>query len=70
MNLVSIVSTEGEPRKSSLSLEPNGVVRVIGVLPHNFAFRPENLADASKLAAHLTDGWEGWEHPMQGRLSE
>jgi hypothetical protein len=54
MRMVSITGTNQEQRKSTLVLEPGGEVRVMGVLPHNYGFKPSTPEDAATLAAHLT----------------
>jgi hypothetical protein len=53
LEMVSIVGVEGEARKSTLILEKGGALRVLGVLPHNYAFKPSTAEDAEKLAKHL-----------------
>jgi hypothetical protein len=57
LKMVSIVEAEpadaNYPRKSTLVLEADGSVRVLGNLPHNYAFRPFTREDAITLASHI-----------------
>jgi hypothetical protein len=66
MKMVSIIEVEpaepAYPRKTTLVLETDGSIRVLGNLPHNYAFRPATHEDARTLAAHLLMNHDDGQH--------